>query len=211
MNLRVIQDEWSNCTRCAFETPRTPRLGNGNKNAEILIIEDAPRGPDRDELFGGDRGAFFQAALRSSGLEMRRAFYMTLVACRVFSVTEKTETADEMEHDVDPKAAIIKNCHPRVLETIYAVDPRIVLLFGAKAWSTLVNDRKTYNTASQALGELFEISVPGITATLTYPAMAFPGALNILANPSTASFAPGPVTVAALKRVAQYLNTLDRN
>lgn len=216
--LTTLRHDWTGCERCALAKLRTSSricFGAGSHDADVLIVFDKPSADDMHCGFPGtndDVSELLDVLLDAGGLDARRTFRTTVVACRPYSVIPATEEDDERVQDRAPDKEEIQACRPRLRETIYIVDPYIILAMGEVAWKALVatRDREKNNTIAQAQKKLFRTHIPGRTTTLTYPVMATVSPLQMLTNPSAASHGPTATTAQAIGRAVKYLDFLQR-
>ena len=131
--LARLRAQWESCTLCPLHERGGPVIfGEGNENASLMIIADAPKYADAKEktpLSGrlGEILDMFLGGLNSS----RDEVYITyLVACR---------TPDEQNPKASsrPSAASVKACSTRVRQILETVDPYVVLLLGEQAFKAL--------------------------------------------------------------------------
>lgn len=156
--LGAIVEEWGNCTKCPLhETRRTIVLGEGPQNADIVIVGEAP-GKVEDETgkpFRGASGAVLDEKLEIAGIDRDKIFITNAVACHP-------------PEDRDPEPEEIAACRPRLLETIYIVDPILIIAMGAVAAKALTG--KAQKITSKR-GEILTISIPGIVDEVQYPVL----------------------------------------
>lgn len=73
------------------------------------------------------------------------------------------------ENDRKPEKEELENCRARLLETIYIIDPVVILAVGGDALESLVGKRGFNITKWQ--GHLLDVAIPGKTVDLKYPVM----------------------------------------
>lgn len=120
------------CESCKLykscNSPKMPVTGKGKKG--ILIVGEAP-GKNEDEQgkqFVGDAGQALIQELRKCGINMRRDCWVTnAIVCHPKG--NRTPTDKEISY-----------CRPNLMKTIEEKQPHLILLFGATATKSLVQD-----------------------------------------------------------------------
>jgi DNA polymerase len=124
-----LQDEVSNCQRCALSATRTRTVfGVGNPAADIMLIGEAP-GAEEDrqgEPFVGRAGKLLDAMLFSIGLDRDKVFICNVLKCRP-------------PHNNDPEAEQIEACASYLDQQIAHVRPRLILALGRFAAHRLLD------------------------------------------------------------------------
>jgi uracil-DNA glycosylase family 4 len=170
--LQTIYENYKDCTKCDLcKTREQVVFGEGNPNANILIIKEAPTAAE--ERFGtyattdldfllnlykqcvaNPRGKFTVNELRDMFLD--EVYITSSIICR------STITAgDNAGNNREPKISEVKACRDRLYETIYAVDPHIILAFGKPSAVSLL---KRSSKLPQKIGtpdSLFSFEIPG--------------------------------------------------
>lgn len=217
--LQVLQEKWTGCTKCKLHKIRARDdivFGRGRVHADFLIIIDAPSAVDAltGSPLGGERGEVFSQVYSAAGLDPKDAYRTSLVACRPYVVIPATEEEEEREQDRLPEKEEIEACLPRLHETIYQVDPRLIFAVGDKTFKALVatSDRgRDATTITKAHGNLYVTHVPGRLRTVRYPVMALVPPQQLINNPSAAKHGPIATTTNALHKAARYVSWLKRN
>lgn len=209
-----IHKSWADCSRksCPLSTirKRPPCLGEGVTDPTYLVVVDAP---NLDHMHGNPLGdeefQLLSELLDQAKIPLDDIFITSAVACTPFVEIEESPGQKRIRSRA-PSADMVKTCRPRLMSTIYALDPRVILAFGDDAWKTLVatKDRDNCTTATMAQGRLFNALIPGIVDPVTYPTMAFVRIGEMLANPSTAMHAPIARTLVGLNNIRSYVETL---
>jgi len=218
-SLRVLRDKWAGCTKCGLAQLRggAPVIfGAGHFRSDFLLIVDAPTSEDLSDgvLLSGEPGQLVEDMLTQAGIDpAKNVFRTALVGCRPFVVLPATDDTPERQQDRHPDKTEIETCSPRLMESIYLVDPRVIITMGDEAWKSIVppKNRNKKNTIAQAAGELFEISLPGRTRSITYPVLATLSPAQIVANPSQAAHGPITTTIEAFMRIRLYVETLKKD
>jgi uracil-DNA glycosylase len=121
------------CHRCDLGNNRTHAvIGRGNIAADVMIVGEGP-GQNEDETglpFVGKAGQLLEKILASVGIDSDRDVYIcNAVKCR--PPENRVPTSQE-----------IAACKPYLLEQIRIVDPKIILLTGATAVRSLLNEKQ---------------------------------------------------------------------
>lgn len=146
------------------KTCTNPVPGEGNPDAEILFIGEAP-GAQEDKQgrpFIGASGKFLDEMLASIGLERKDVFVTNIVKFRP-------------PKNRDPKPNEIKACLPVLLQQIGIIQPRLVVFLGRHAMNVFMPQLKISEAHGQEITKTVEIDGNSITATflpLYHPAAA---------------------------------------
>jgi len=127
-NWDALQAEVTDCKHCVLCETRTQTVfGSGNKNAEWMIIGDAPgQHEDAQGLsFVDSAGQLLTEMLRAIGLSRDAVFITNIVKCR--PPNDRKPHVDELE-----------SCHQYLLRQYALVQPKIILVLGALAAQTLL-------------------------------------------------------------------------
>ena len=83
--LKKIKDEILNCKKCLlYKSRRHPVIGQGNHNAEMIFIGEAP-GYNEDQTghpFCGKAGEILNELLKSASLERKDIYITNILKCR---------------------------------------------------------------------------------------------------------------------------------
>ena len=133
-NWEELADAVANCTACKLHTTRTQGvLGTGDRNADWLIVGEAP-GADEDEQgepFVGQAGKLLDAMLAAIGLSRGNNVYITNVL--------KSRPPENRGPEPDEVAA----CRPYLLTQIELIQPKIILALGHVAAESLLDSKET--------------------------------------------------------------------
>ncbi len=129
-NLENINEEIKNCKKCElWKYAKQAVLGEGEKNAKIMIVGEAP-GAEEDKTgkpFVGRAGRLLRNTLSSLGLEET---YITNVV------------KHRPPNNRKPKKAEIKACSEFLIAEIQILKPKIILALGSTACEFLTGERK---------------------------------------------------------------------
>jgi uracil-DNA glycosylase family 4 len=120
--LNELREEAMNCTLCPlYRTRNTVVFGNGNPEAEIFIIGEAP-GFDEDRIgkvFVGKSGQLLDKIFEACNFNREKHLYISnILKCR---------PPDNRNPDVEEQKA----CIPYLMKQIDIVNPRIIILLGS--------------------------------------------------------------------------------
>ncbi len=129
-NLEALKQEVLSCSQCPLHQTRTHAVfGNGNPDAEIMLIAEAP-GFYEDKngrVFQGKSGELLDKILAASGFDRNEHVYISnIVKCRPPNNRAPNETE---------KTA----CLPYLYRQIELINPKIIILMGATALKGLIN------------------------------------------------------------------------
>lgn len=180
-NLRELWRSCANCEKCALhETRRNVVFGTGNPSADILFISDYPTEAEDRE---GDHNthdvkwvinAFRDVVLRDRSISMDEAanrffsdvFLVNALMCR--PTIAKGEKAGEAR---DPKISELKACRERLMQTIYEVDPHVIICAGKFASIALLGRNKELPSRTGKVHHAFTVTVPGVMRDVYYTAI----------------------------------------
>jgi DNA polymerase len=135
-----LESEVAKCTQCALCETRTQTVfGTGNKNADWMIIGEAP-GQHEDQQgkpFVGNAGLLLTEMLRAIGLSREQVFITNILKCRP-------------PGNRDPKADEVESCNNYLLRQQQMLQPKIILAVGRIAAQTLL---KTDSPLSKLRGK----------------------------------------------------------
>ena len=178
--LTEMHKAWSACQGCRLCNERNSVVfGYGNPDSKVVVVGEAPgsnedmlgvpfvgpAGNLLDQYFAGvsvnpdlvemaEKGKFDPEETRSILLD--RIFYTNVVCCRP-------------PENRDPAVKEIAACKIRLFETIYIIDPILVVGAGRIPVEVLLN-RKV--SITQAQGDWFDIKIPGKLIDVHYPMLA---------------------------------------
>ncbi|MEN6296300.1 MAG: uracil-DNA glycosylase [Chloroherpetonaceae bacterium] len=116
------------CLKCPFGQSRTHFVfGDGNPNADILIIGEAP-GADEDKIgkpFVGKAGQLLTRIIESVKFSREEVYIANIVKCR--PPNNRTPVEDEW-----------KECLPYLIKQIELIKPKFIMLLGAVPFKALL-------------------------------------------------------------------------
>lgn len=126
----TLADAVADCTACKLSATRTQGvLGSGDRNADWLIVGEAP-GAEEDaqgEPFVGPAGKLLDAMLASIGLARGDNVYLTNVL--------KSHPPGNRDPEPDEVAA----CRPYLLAQIELIQPKLIVALGRLAAQSLLD------------------------------------------------------------------------
>lgn len=127
-NLNDLHNSIKNCKECELGHSRTNFVfGTGNTNADIMIIGEAP-GADEDEQglpFVGRAGQLLTNMLEAIQIKREDVFIANILKCR--PPNNRRPSSDE-----------INECEPYLHKQIELIKPKIILVLGLTAVSSLL-------------------------------------------------------------------------
>ncbi len=129
-DLEELKQRVLSCTGCPlYKTRNNAVFGNGNLDAEIMLIAEAP-GFYEDKsgvVFQGKSGELLDKILDASGFNRKEHIFISnIVKCRP-------------PNNREPNDAEKKACLPYLYQQIEIINPKIIILLGATALKGLIN------------------------------------------------------------------------
>jgi len=178
--LNRLLDAAVQCNACALsECRRSVVFGNGNPNADILVVKDSPT--ELEDRVGSyltpdlrflvecyKRGVSHRGSLDDAGNAMlEQCFITSAVLCR------GAHTQGELcgqDRTIQPKE--YSACKKRLRQTVYAVDPLVVIALGSKAVKSLESKtRKAHEPKIRYSGDVQDIlttQIDGVMSEVPY-------------------------------------------
>jgi uracil-DNA glycosylase family 4 len=189
--LQQLYDQWFNCQRCDLSTFRSTEdvvFGEGNPNADVLIIGEAPgEEEDRQKVpFIGPSGNLLNKILASvsDNEEIRtlaewiakapqnaanlRTFHERVTEWRHTEFFITNVVACRPPENGTPSNPSLKACWERVWNIIQIIDPVLIFAVGKVPASTLM---KKQVEITKTRGTLFDVTYPSRVGNITYPVM----------------------------------------
>lgn len=141
--LAEVAKRVAECERCKYVPNQRPVPGEGNANAEIMFIGEAPGAKENEtgRPFVGAAGQFLAEMLNSIGLERQDVFIGNVIKY-------------QPPGNRDPLPNEIRLQLPFLLKQIAIIKPRLIAFLGRHAMGALLPDLG--KTISQVHGELVE-------------------------------------------------------
>jgi uracil-DNA glycosylase len=140
--LSKLREDWGICKRCGLaETRHKLVFGEGNPNADILVVGEAPGA--KEDLTGlpfqGDAGEVLNGFLKRFDLDRRTDLYITNVVCCRPTMEVMDERTGEVRLDNRPPSKQERlACRPRLLDIVYIVDPLLIITIGKVPYQALL-------------------------------------------------------------------------
>jgi uracil-DNA glycosylase family 4 len=151
-----LTEEVARCTRCDLYRTRTrPVLGVGDRNAQWLVVGEAP-GAEEDrqgEPFVGRAGQLLDAMLRAIGLARGQNVYIA-------NILKSRPPGNR-----DPAAAEVAACLPFLERQIELIRPRLILAVGRIAMQNLL---ATQSSLGRMRGQVHEFGGLKTPLIVTY-------------------------------------------
>jgi uracil-DNA glycosylase family 4 len=151
--LWAFMNEIKDCTRCPLGFTRTKFVfGDGNENADIIFIGEAP-GAEEDRTgipFVGRAGQLLNKLLARINIKREDVFIANILKCRP-------------PNNRDPQPEEVATCIPYLYKQIEIIQPKIIVALGRVAAQNLLN---TTDTLKQMRGRLWQYR--GVNMIVTY-------------------------------------------
>ncbi len=151
-NLRV---QVAQCTACGLDKTRTQTVfGVGNRNAQLMIIGEAPgfHEDQQGEPFVGRAGQLLNAMLQSIGLERNQVYIANILKCRP-------------PENRDPQPDEVNLCTPFLAKQIALINPVLILAVGRIAAHFLL---ATKSSLTQLRGKIHRYGALNTPLLITY-------------------------------------------
>lgn len=189
--LTVLQEEYSNCTKCALSESRTKVVfGIGNPNARVVVVAEGPG--EAEDVSGfplvGPAGQTLDFLLAKASkdehlLKLAKSFPIKKLDQYRWNWKDFQEAKQILMQDIfytnavlckspdnrTPYPKEVKACKDRLLETIYLIDPVIILAVGKASIETLLG--KKIASIQKLCGRLLDIRIAGKMTDIVYPVM----------------------------------------
>lgn len=143
--LNKLKEKLKTCEACALHIGRNNIVfSDGNKDAKIMLIGEAP-GADEDKIglpFVGRAGKLLDEFLKEAGIERKNDIYI--------ANTVKCRPPENRKPKQEEKIA----CQGNLKMQIDVVKPKVIILCGATAMESFIEDKKL--TITKARGKIFE-------------------------------------------------------
>lgn len=203
-----LREEWKDCEDCDLCQDRISVVfGEGNPAADIMIIGEAP-GEEEDisgRPFVGASGEVLEGFLKAVGIDRKHDLFITnIVACRPFT-TNKDDKGKIRTENRQPSKVEREACWPRVYQTIYMVDPWLIIAMGRPSVAMLLRQgAKMANVQGRIMPMQFE----GIHVPITYAVMPMYHPSFLLRNQNKAPEGPWDKTAQNFAEVCMILDHL---
>ena len=128
--LNIFESSIKDCIKCKIGTLRKNFVfGSGDKNADLLIVGEAPNGyeDEKGKPFVGKAGKLLEKILKAIGFSRTENVFLTNVL--------KCKTPNNR----NPLLSEINNCQSYLLKQIEIIKPKIIVALGKVAGNSLLN------------------------------------------------------------------------
>lgn len=150
MDLEELKKTIKSCEKCKLSENRTNAVpGSGNKDADILLIGEAP-GEKEDlqgEPFIGRAGKKLDKYLEQADIDREEIFISNCVKCRP-------------PDNRDPHKDELKNCHPYTKRLIELIDPEAIGLLGRVPTEQLTGKKSITRARGKKIEKKGKIYIP---------------------------------------------------
>lgn len=152
-NLTAAALPYANCSACPLNRRRNPILGNGDPDANLAVIADAPH---YTEVRGrrpmcGRSGDIYNSVLEQNDSHRSKVWTTHAVLC---------QTQDGNKSDVPPPSGAIAACRPRLVKELELLNPKMVLTLGETAMKSTLRTRKTIGEMQGVVEYVDDIHAP---------------------------------------------------
>jgi len=171
--LAQLKEAWKNCTRCSLsETRQRLVFGDGNPDAHILVIGEAP-GETEDatgRAFQGAAGSkILSRFLRITKLDKDKDLYYTnIVSCRPKVDVVDDRTGMTYRENRVPSKKERESCRERLHSIIYIVDPLIIVALGKTVLQALTGNP---TPIAKIRGDIQTLHMAGLQTEIRYPVL----------------------------------------
>ncbi len=157
--LRRISEEVEACSKCPLHLTRKRTVpGEGNPNAEVMLIGEAP-GEVEDETgrpFVGAAGKLLNSLLQDIGVDRSSLYITNVVKCRP-------------PNNRDPTDEEINACKPYLIRQIAVVRPRRIVTLGRHSTRVILGlGGLRVSEISRVRGRVFRVTIAGVEVEV-YP------------------------------------------
>ena len=157
--LRRISEEIEACSKCPLHLTRRRAVpGEGNPNAEVMLIGEAP-GEVEDETgrpFVGAAGKLLNSLLQDIGVDRSSLYITNVVKCRP-------------PNNRDPTDEEINACKPYLIRQITVVRPRRIVTLGRHSTRVILGlGGLRVSEVSRVRGRVFKVVIAGVEVEV-YP------------------------------------------
>lgn len=135
-----LHKEIRRCKKCSLWKTRTNAVpGEGNVNAKILFLGEAPGGIEdkTGRPFVGQAGKLLDKLLKKNRINRKRVFITSVVKCRPVA-----KGANRKYKNRTPNKKELKICQSWWQKQIDIIKPKLIVLLGKTAYDTVVTDKK---------------------------------------------------------------------
>lgn len=166
IKLNELKNQYSNCLACILGKERQDRsanviFGEGNIDASIMVIGESP-GPQEEDnnmpLYPfAPAGDIFTKCLAHIRIKREDIYITNSMICAPLSIRNNKKyvmdspTKIKVFGSPNSKTGALYACNQRLIDTINIINPNVIVLLGAVAYSSLFGEQP--KTVSSALGK----------------------------------------------------------
>lgn len=170
--LDALEERWSECRRCELcRTRDNVVFGEGNPDADILVIGEAPGEQEdlRGRPFIGPAGDVLDGFISATALDRNVDLFVTnTVGCRPTLAVEDEHTQCIRIENRQPNKDERLSCKPRLMETIYIIDPMLIVALGKVPFQVLFGKAPKMESLR---GNIQTLRMQGRYKEIKYPVM----------------------------------------
>lgn len=145
---RKLAEVISLCRKCSlWRSRKNPVLGDGDLNANIVFVGEAPGYWEDIEgkPFVGSAGKLLEEAIRKAGLSRESVYITNIVKCRP-------------PENRDPRPEEIKACGPYLDEQLDLIKPKIIVTLGRHSTAYILSKAGiAFRSMGVVQGKIFEV------------------------------------------------------
>lgn len=204
-----LEADWSECRKCELcRTRNNVVFGEGNPKADILVIGEAP-GEQEDHKgrpFVGPAGDVLDGFLDTLLLRRGEDMYVTNTVCCRPTVANEDEYSGQIRiENRQPSKDERLACKPRLLETIYIIDPLLVVTMGRVPYQVLFGRAPKMESIR---GNIQTLRIPGRLAEIKYPVMPLYHTAYLLRTHDKRTEGPWGKTMADWVKICNVIDHL---
>lgn len=151
--LEKVRIEIERCTKCPLHlSRRRPVPGEGNPDAEVMVIGEAPGRTEDEEgrPFVGAAGRLLNDVLRDLNVDRSSLFITNVVKCRP-------------PNNRDPTDEEVEACTPYLVRQIMAIRPRKIITLGRHSTRTIFKlGGLKFSDISSVRGRVYRVKLGGV-------------------------------------------------
>lgn len=146
--LRKLSEEIARCRKCPlWETRKNPVVGDGDINARVILIGEAPGYWEdlKGKPFVGPAGRLLNEILRKVGLQRESIYITNVVKCRP-------------PENRDPRPEEVNACSPYLDMQLDLIRPKIIVSLGRHSTAYILSKAGiTFRSIGEVQGKMFEV------------------------------------------------------
>jgi uracil-DNA glycosylase len=207
--LAKLEEHWDDCRRCELcRTRNNIVFGEGNPEADIVVVGEAPGEQEdvRGRPFIGPAGGVLDVFVDAVSLSRTADLYVTnTVCCRPTAPVEDERTGEVRIENRQPNKDERLSCKPRLLETIYTIDPMLIITLGKVPYQVLFGKAPKMESLR---GNMQTLHMQGRNTEIRYPVMPLYHTAYLLRTHDKRSEGPWGRTMADWVKVCNVIDHL---